>query len=124
MNHNQLFEIAQYLDPRCYDIVRRRDALKQIIGIPSIEAQIYDAWSAGVETPTPGKQDTQLSNRSASRHSSEQASTSCYGIRQGLYDALVDADPELNVIFQMFEFSVFGIICLNLFIFFSFSSSH
>ena len=115
MNPSQLFELAQYLDPRHHDVLRRRDALKQIIGMPSIESQVYDAWTAVPETPTPGKDVSEFPRRSASQHSSEFIS-STYGIRQGLYDALADEDEELNVTFYLTQLRFFLVSCIEIYL--------
>lgn len=97
LNHKHLSELARSLDPRCSDVQRRREALRQIVGMPSIETQVCDAWTVVPETAATGeKRVIDKSGRSESRNSPETASC-VYGIRQGLYDALVDEDAELNV---------------------------
>ncbi|VDM17033.1 unnamed protein product [Hydatigera taeniaeformis] len=90
LSHKRLSELAQSLDPRSCDVQHRREALRQIVGIPSIEAQVCDAWTIVPETLTADKQAIDRPGRGGSRKSST------YGIRQGLYDALRDDDPELN----------------------------
>ncbi|KAM7539816.1 hypothetical protein Aperf_G00000038017 [Anoplocephala perfoliata] len=93
LQDNHLADLAHALDPRVSNITKRREALRQIIGLPSIEAQVCEAWTVLPETPT----SIDGLNRSASRHSSD-GTSSTYGIRQGLFDALADEDTELNKI--------------------------
>lgn len=66
------------------------------MGMSSIETQVCDAWTNVPETATGEKRVVDKSGRIESRNSQETASC-FYGIRQGLYDALVDEDAELNV---------------------------
>ncbi|KAL5971052.1 hypothetical protein TSMEX_001223 [Taenia solium] len=94
-NHEHLSELAQRLDPRCSDVERRRGALRQIVGMPSIEAQVCDAWTVVPEAAAGERGVVGRPGRSESRSLPEMASCA-YGIRQGLYDALVDEDAELN----------------------------
>lgn len=96
-NHKHLSELAQWLDPRCSDVERRRGALRQIVGMPSIEAQVCDAWTVVPAAAAAGERGAvDRPGRSESGSPPEVASCA-YGMRQGLYDALVDEDAELNV---------------------------
>lgn len=92
------------LDPRVSNITKRREALRQIIGMPSVEAQVYEAWTVLPETPTSERLTFDGPDRSANGHSSD-GTSSIYGIRQGLFDALADEDAELNV--KIFVFMLF-----------------
>nr|CDS33160.2 protein broad minded [Hymenolepis microstoma] len=95
-NGNHLTEMAQSLNPRISSPFRRRELLKQIIGMPSIETRICDAWTIFPETSIaePPSSDGPI-RLSTSKHSSG-GNSSPYGIRQGLFDALVDDDIELH----------------------------
>ncbi|KAH9277910.1 Protein broad-minded [Echinococcus granulosus] len=95
LNDKHLSELVHSLDPRSYDVQRRREALRQIVATPSFETQVCDAWEAAPETPTAEKRLVDRPERNESRNSQEIA-LPVYGIRQGLYDALVDEDTELN----------------------------
>ncbi|KAM3174868.1 hypothetical protein ACTXT7_009659 [Hymenolepis weldensis] len=95
-NCNYLTEMAQSLDPRISSTSKRRELLKQIIGMSSIETQVCDAWTICPETPTADRLSFDMPIRwSISKRSSKDVS-SLYGIRQGIFDALVDDDIELN----------------------------
>lgn len=96
-NSNYLTEMAQSLDPRVSSTSKRRELLKQIIGVSSIETQVCDAWTICPETPTAERLSFDVPVRwSTSKRSSNEVS-SLYGIRQGIFDALMDDDIELNV---------------------------
>ncbi|VDO15814.1 unnamed protein product [Rodentolepis nana] len=114
LNSNYLTEMAHSLNPRVSSPFKRRELLKQLIGMPSIETRICDAWTAFPETPVAENPTSDGLIRLGTRKHSSGENSSVYGIRQGLFDALVDDDIELHSLSLKFISKAFSSSSTNI----------